>query len=182
MQKNSMSALSERIRTEKKKDQEHIQVEIQLELEQLVEGLRNGFVAELSTTKTAIGGHLVEITKLASDTQQALIDDLVEIGLASEKNRKAALNSIRWGWLKYGLPALSVLVIILGANWGLMQWQSSQIIAKQQQIKQARETLNNLPQGVRFVADGQGKSFLIYEKKPETFETQSGEWATGLNN
>ena len=41
--------------------------------------------------------------------------------------------------------------------------------------------LDKLPQGAEFVADGQGKSFLIYEKKPVISETQLDAWATELN-
>jgi hypothetical protein len=123
----------------------------------------------------------VDTTELSGKTRTALIDDLGKIEQASEKNRQSALASIRWGWLKHSLPALSVLVIILGANWGLMQWQSNRLIAVQEQITQAQRTLSQLPQGVRFVADGQGKFFLIYENKPVVFGTQSGEWATELN-
>jgi len=112
--------------------------------------------------------------------KKSLSADLNAIRQSSNENRQAAMNTLKWGWLKYSLPALAVLVIILGANWGLMQWQSSRLIAMQEQIDQAQRTLNQLPQGVRFAQDGQGKSFLIYENEPQIFQTQSGDWATEL--
>jgi hypothetical protein len=50
-----------------------------------------------------------------------------------------------------------------------------------EQIQEAQRMLDKLPQGAEFVADGQGKSFLIYEKKPVISETQLDAWATELN-
>jgi hypothetical protein len=191
MEKNSMLALSERIKSKKREDQERIQAETQRELQQLAQSLRDTSKAELTTTQYAISDQLKQITALieglesstknsSDQVRQNLQKDLAQITEASTKNRQAALNSMRWGWLKYSLPALLVLAIICGASWGLMRWQSSQLIAIQQQIDQAQRTLNQLPQGVRFAQDGQGKSFLIYENEPQIFQTQSGGWATEL--
>jgi len=146
---------------------------------------------ELGTTKTAISDHLSQIiglietlktdtTELSGETKKTLIDDLDKIEQASEKNRQAALKAIRWGWLKTTLPILLVLGTFLIANWGLMQWQASRLSSMQEQINQASQTLNQLPQGVRFAQDGAGRSYLLYETEPQIFQTQSGEWATEL--
>ena len=180
MAKNSMLQLSETLKTKNQQDQKQIEEQTLNELKRHAKNLRDGLSGELGTTKTAISSNLNEINELSSNTLQALIDDQIKIKESSNQNRKAALASIRWGWLKYSLPALSVLVIILGANWGLMQWQSSRLIAMQEQIDQAQRTLNQLPQGVRFAQDGSGRSFLIYENEPQIFQTQSGGWATEL--
>lgn len=192
MAKNSMFELSEQLENKQQQDRDQIEKHTLSELKRHAKHLRDGLSGELGTTKTVIGGHLDEITglistlettttELSNDTRKALTDDLNDIREASSQNRKAALASIRWGWLRSSLPALSVLAIILGANWGLMRWQSSQLTQAQDQITQAQRVLERLPQGVKFAADGKGKSYLIYEKKPAIFETQSGEWATELN-
>src|SRR5680860_241340 len=192
MAKNSMFELSEKLETKQQQDREQIEKHTLSELKRHAKHLRDGLSGELGTTKTVIGGHLGEITglistlettttELSNDTRKALTDDLKVIEQVSEKNRKAALKAIRWGWIKYSLPALLICATFLAANWGLIQFQSSRLLATQEQITQAQRVLKSLPQGVKFAADGKGKSYLVYEKKPSIFETQSGEWATELN-
>jgi hypothetical protein len=192
MDKTLMSDLSRKVSSKQTEDRERIQAETQRELQQLVQSLRSTLKAELVTTQDAISDRLKTITALieglesstknsSNQVRQSLKTDFGQITIASNKNRVAAVRSLRWGWLKYSLPALLVLVTICGASWGLMQWQSSRLIAAQQQIQQAQQTLNQLPQGVRFAGDGQGKSYLIYAKKPTILEMQSGEWGIELN-
>lgn len=189
---NSMWELSQKLEQKKTEDQERVEAETRSELQQHAQSLRDTLKIELATTLSVISGQLNETTELisklktdtktkSSKTQKALVADLNQIELASSQNRQAALNSMRWGWLKYSFPALAVLATILGANWGLMRWQLSQLTQTQEQITQAQRVLESLPQGVKFAADGKGKSYLVYEKKPAIFETQSGEWATELN-
>lgn len=192
MDKTLISDLSRKVLNKRLEDRERIQAETQHELQQLVQSLRDTLKIELATTQDAISDRLKMITALieglesstktsSNQVRQSLKTDFDQITIALNKNRAAAVRSLRWGWLKYSLPALAVLAIILGASWGLMQWQSSRLIAAQQQIQQAQQTLNQLPQGVRFAGDGQGKSYLIYAKKPTILEMQSGEWGIELN-
>ena len=191
MAKNSMYELSQKLETKQQQDRDRIEQHTLSELKRHARNLRDGLNGELDTTKADISGHLSQITELASklettaktrssETRKALTDDLKAIRNASSENRTAALNAIRWGWLRYSLPAVLVLVSILAANWGLMQWQSQRLIEIQQQIQQARQVLDQLPHGVRYARDGSGKSFLIYESEPQLFQTQSGQWATEL--
>jgi hypothetical protein len=116
---------------------------------------------------------------VSSDDFYELTDNLDAIKTASSQNRKAATNSLKWGWLKYSLPALLVLLTICAGSWGLMRWQSSQLIQTQEQINQNKQTLKSLPGGVRFVNQQDG-NFLIFQSEPELYRTQSGEWATKL--
>jgi hypothetical protein len=188
---NSMSELSQKLETKQEQARERIEKHTLSELKRHARSLRDGLNDELATTKSDISDRLNQITELienlersakqgSASMKKSLSADLNAIRQSSNENRQAAMNTLKWGWLKYSLPALAVLVIILGANWGLMQWQSSRLIAMQEQIDQAQRTLNQLPQGVRFAQDGQGKSFLIYENEPQIFQTQSGDWATEL--
>jgi len=188
---NSMSELSQKLETKQAQARERIEKHTLSELKRHARSLRDGLNDELATTKSDISDRLNQITELieslersakqgSASMKKSLSADLNAIRQSSNENRQAAMNTLKWGWLKYSLPALAVLVIILGANWGLMQWQSSRLIAMQEQIDQAQRTLNQLPQGVRFAQDGQGKSFLIYENEPQIFQTQSGDWATEL--
>ena len=188
---NSMSELSQKLETKQAQARERIEKHTLSELKRHARSLRDGLNDELVTTKSDISDRLNQITELienlersakqgSASMKKSLSADLNAIRQSSNENRQAAMNTLKWGWLKYSLPALAVLVIILGANWGLMQWQSSRLIAMQEQIDQAQRTLNQLPQGVRFAQDGQGKSFLIYENEPQIFQTQSGGWATEL--
>jgi hypothetical protein len=188
---NSMSELSQKLETKQAQARERIEKHTLSELKRHARSLRDGLNDELATTKSDISDRLNQITELienlessakqgSASMKKSLSADLNAIRQSSNENRQAAMNTLKWGWLKYSLPALAVLVIILGANWGLMQWQSSRLIAMQAQIDQAQRTLNQLPQGVRFAQDGQGKSFLIYENEPQIFQTQSGGWATEL--
>ena len=188
---NSMSELSQKLETKQAQARERIEKHTLSELKRHARSLRDGLNDELATTKSDISDRLNQITELIENLEssakqgsaamkKSLSADLNAIRQSSNENRQAAMNTLKWGWLKYSLPALAVLVIILGANWGLMQWQSSRLIAMQEQIDQAQRTLNQLPQGVRFAQDGQGKSFLIYENEPQIFQTQSGGWATEL--
>jgi len=188
---NSMSELSQKLETKQAQARERIEKHTLSELKRHARSLRDGLNDELATTKSDISDRLNQITELienlersakqgSASMKKSLSADLNAIRQSSNENRQAAMNTLKWGWLKYSLPALAVLVIILGANWGLMQWQSSRLIAMQERIDQAQRTLNQLPQGVRFAQDGQGKSFLIYENEPQIFQTQSGDWATEL--
>ncbi|WP_018405748.1 hypothetical protein [Marinobacter gelidimuriae] len=188
---NSMSELSQKLETKQAQARERIEKHTLSELKRHARSLRDGLNDELATTKSDISDRLNQITELienlersakqgSASMKKSLSADLNAIRQSSNENRQAAMNTLKWGWLKYSLPALAVLAIILGANWGLMQWQSSRLIAMQEQIDQAQRTLNQLPQGVRFAQDGQGKSFLIYENEPQIFQTQSGGWATEL--
>ena len=188
---NSMSELSQKLETKQAQARERIEKHTLSELKRHARSLRDGLNDELATTKSDISDRLHQITELIENLERSakqgsaamkksLSADLNAIRKSSNENRQAAMNTLKWGWLKYSLPALAVLAIILGANWGLMQWQSSRLIAMQEQIDQAQRTLNQLPQGVRFAQDGQGKSFLIYENEPQIFQTQSGGWATEL--
>jgi len=188
---NSMSELSQKLETKQEQARERIEKHTLSELKRHARSLRDGLNDELATTKSDISDRLNQITELienlersakqgSASMKKSLSADLNAIRQSSNENRQAAMNTLKWGWLKYSLPALAVLAIILGANWGLMQWQSSRLIAMQEQIDQAQRTLNQLPQGVRFAQDGQGKSFLIYENEPQIFQTQSGGWATEL--
>jgi len=191
MEKNSILGLSKQLETKKKQDREQIEKHTLSELKRHARSLRDGLSEELNTTRTDISDHLSQITDListlettskkkSSETRKALTDDLKVIRQASSQNRQAALASLRWGWLRYSLPALLVLATLLAANWGLMQWQSSRLTSISQEIDQAQQTLNQLPHGVRFAGDGAGKFFLVFEKEPQIFQTQSGEWATEL--
>jgi len=191
MEKNSILGLSKELETKRQQDRDRIEKHTLSELKRHARSLRNGLNGELGTTKTAISDHLSQIiglietlktdtTELSGETKKTLIDDLDKIEQASEKNRQAALKAIRWGWLKTTLPILLVLGTFLIANWGLMQWQASRLSSMQEQINQASQTLNQLPQGVRFAQDGAGRSYLLYETEPQIFQTQSGEWATEL--
>jgi len=188
---NSMSELSQKLETKQAQARERIEKHTLSELKRHARSLRDGLNDELATTKSDISDRLHQITELIENLERSaqqgsasmkktLSADLNAIRQSSNENRQAAMNTLKWGWLKYSLPALAVLAIILGANWGLMQWQSSRLIAMQEQIDQAQRTVNQLPQGVRFAQDGQGKSFLIYENEPQIFQTQSGGWATEL--
>ena len=188
---NSMSELSQKLETKQAQARERIEKHTLSELKRHARSLRDGLNGELATTKSDISDRLNQITELIENLEssakqgsaamkKSLSDDLNAIRKSSNENRQAAMNTLKWGWLKYSLPALAVLAIILGANWGLMQWQSSRLIAMQEQIDQAQRTVNQLPQGVRFAQDGSGRSFLIYENEPQIFQTQSGGWATEL--
>lgn len=210
MEKNSILGLSKQLETKKKQDREQIEKHTLSELKRHARHLRDGLSDELVITKNDISDRLNQIARLLSDLEtasknrsqktwtsltddlkaierassqnrKAITNDLKAIKAASSQNRQAALNSMRWGWLKYSLPALLVLLTILGANWGAMQWQSSRLISMQEQINQAQQTLSQLPEGVRFAVDGAGKSYLVFENEPQIFRTQSGEWATELN-
>jgi len=192
MAKNSMFALSQKLETKQQQDRDRIEKHTLSELKRHAKNLRDGLSDELDTTKTDISDRLDKITKLVSALEtttknrsqaarKALAEDLEAIERASRQNRQAALASIRWGWLRYSLPALLVLATLLAANWGLMRWQSTRLISMQEQIDEASQTLNQLPQGVRFTGDGAGKSYLVFENEPQIFRTQSGEWATELN-
>jgi len=174
-----MSDLTRKVSSKREQDRERIEKHTLSELKRHARSLRDGLNDELVTTKSDISDRLNQITELIEN--QSLSADLNAIMQSSNENRQAAMNTLKWGWLKYSLPALLVLVTICGASWGLMQWQSSRLIAAQQQIQQAQQTLNQLPQGVRFAGDGQGKSYLIYAKKPTILEMQSGEWGIELN-
>jgi len=191
MEKNSTSELFKKLEQKQNEDQKRYSNKTLTVLKKHVRHLRDGLNGELGTTKTAISDHLSQIiglietlktdtTELSGETKKTLIDDLDKIEQASEKNRQAALKAIRWGWLKTTLPILLVLGTFLIANWGLMQWQASRLSSMQEQINQASQTLNQLPQGVRFAQDGAGRSYLLYETEPQIFQTQSGEWATEL--
>ena len=186
-----MSELSQKLETKQAQARERIEKHTLSELKRHARSLRDGLNGELATTKSDISDRLNQITELIENLEssakqgsaamkKSLSADLNAIRKSSNENRQAAMNTLKWGWLKYSLPALAVLAIILGANWGLMQWQSSRLIAMQEQIDQAQRTVNQLPQGVRFAQDGSGRSFLIYENEPQIFQTQSGGWATEL--
>ena len=113
-------------------------------------------------------------------TWKALTEDLKAIERASSQHRQAAIKNLKWGWLKYSLPALLICATFLAANWGLMQWQSSRLTSMQEQIERASQTLNQLPQGVQFYQDEAGVSYLIYDTKPEHYQTTSGSWVSKL--
>lgn len=191
MEKNSILGLSKQLETKKKQDREQIEKHTLSELKRHARSLRDGLSDELATTKTDISGQLSQITNLINSLEtttkrrsqaarKALAEDLKAIERASSQNRQAALASIRWGWLKYSLPVLLICATFLLANLGLMQWQSSRLTSISQEIDQAQQTLNQLPHGVRFAGDGAGKFYLVFEKEPQIFQTQSGEWATEL--
>jgi len=191
MEKNSILGLSKELETKKQQDRDRIEKHTLSELTRHAKHLRDGLSVELGTTKTAINDHLKEITglintletdttELTGETRKTLIDDLGKIEKISEKNRQAALKSLRWGWLKYSLPALLICATFLAANWGLMQWQTSRLTSMQEQINQAQQTLSQLPQGVQFHQDGAGASYLIYDTKPEHYQTTSGVWVSKL--
>lgn len=151
----------------------------------LISDLETSTKTKTTTTQTNLNTSLTNLetsvkTKIQGTTT-TLNSDLEKIKNASNQHRKAALKSLTWAWLRYTIPALVVCVTILAANWGLMQFQASRLTSMQQQINQANQTLNQLPQGVRFAKDGSGRSFLVYENEPQIFQTQSGEWATELH-
>lgn len=191
MEKNSILGLSKKLETKKQEDREQIEKHTLSELKRHAKHLRDGLSGELGTTKTAISDNLSEITglintlkvdttELSGKTRTALIDDLGKIEQASEKNRQSALASMRWGWLRYSLPALLICATFLIANWGLMQFQASRLASIQGQISQAQQSLSRLPQGVQFRQDEAGESYLIYDTKPEHFQTTSGAWVSKL--
>ena len=191
MATNSMFELSQKLETKQQQDRTRFEKHTLSELKRHAKNLRDGLSGELATTKAGISDQLNEITTLVSSLEattksrssaarKTLMDDLTAIKEASSQNRQAALNSMRWGWLKYSLPALMVLLAIFAGSWGLVQWQSHQLMSTQQEIQQARETLNRLPQGVRFAQDASGQSFLVFETEPEHYRVESGSWVIQL--
>lgn len=130
--------------------------------------------------KTSLSGLETATKNRNQKTWKALTEDLKAIEQASSQHRQAAIKNLKWGWLKYSLPALLICATFLAANWGLMRFQSSRLTSMEEQIDQANQTLSQLPQGVRFALDGAGKSYLVFENDPKIYQTQSGEWATEL--
>ncbi|WP_225741621.1 hypothetical protein [Halospina sp. K52047b] len=192
MAKDSMQQLSQQIEQKKEKDRDQIEQHTLSELKRHAKALRDGLNNELNTTKAGISEHLTEIiglvenlessTKKARDsTKKRIQADLKEIGSASTKNRNAALNSLKWGWLKYSLPAFMIFVAILAGLSGWMQYKSSQLISLDQKISQAQQTLNDLPVGVAFKQDQSGNGYLIFgPDKPNLYRTESGDWLVKL--
>src|SRR5690554_6181725 len=177
MEKNSILGLSKQLETKKKQDREQIEKHTLSELKRHARHLRDGLSNELGITKNDISERLNQIVGLLSELEtasknrsqktwtsltddlkaierassqnrKAITDDLKAIRQASNQNRQAAIKNLKWGWLKYSLPALLICATFLIANWGLMQWQSSRLTSMQDQINQAQQTLNQLPQGV----------------------------------
>jgi phage host-nuclease inhibitor protein Gam len=194
MQKNSnsMEALSEQLAQKRQQDQEQIQKLTLSELKKLVRSLRAGLKDELDTTKsdtsaqikevmTLIGSLETQVSQSSTATRKKLKNDLTEIEKASTRNKAAALNSLKWGWLKYSLPALMVLIVILGGSWGLMRWMSGELVKTNQEIEAAQQTLNSLPAGVEFVRQSEDR-YLIFGEKPDLYQAQSGSWVMKLKS
>lgn len=210
MAKNSMSELSQKLEAKKSEDRQQIEQHTLSELKLHAKNLRDGLSNELGITKNDISERLNQIVRLLSELEtasknrsqktwtsltddlkaierasrqnrKAISNDLKAIKAASSQNRQAAIKNLKWGWLKYSLPALLICATFLAANWGLMQWQSSRLTSISQEIDQAQQTLSQLPEGVRFAGGGVGKSYLVFENEPQIFRTQSGEWATELS-
>jgi hypothetical protein len=153
--------------------------------------LQDGLSDELDTTKSVTSDKLKEVTaliealetnasKASTTTRKKLKSDLTEIEKASNRNRIAALNSLKWGWLKYSLPALLVLVTILGASWGAMHLMSQELMETRQEILSAQQTLEKLPAAVQFLEQS-GDQYLLLETEPDLYQAKSGSWVIKLN-
>ena len=115
---NSMSELSQKLETKQAQARERIEKHTLSELKRHARSLRDGLNDELATTKSDISDRLHQITELIENLERSaqqgsasmkktLSADLNAIRQSSNENRQAAMNTLKWGWLKYSLPALA---------------------------------------------------------------------------
>jgi len=198
MKTNSTLKLSESLQEKAKAEAEQIQLLQQKQLERLVENLNRTLTAELTTTQLAIREDVEKLSEITGRSaaglkaqQQTMLDEMQTMldemqsqqdALMESLNRsnKAAVRSLRWSWLRATVPALAVLAVILSASWGLIEYQSQQVMSLVADIRQGRQTLERLPTGVEFTA-AEGNQYLILQAEPETYKSESGAWVVKLS-
>ena len=172
----SKTLLSERIAQQKLAEQveaerwtRELHDSVRSELIKLVKGELNAAVGAI---KKGIEGLPQQITDSTVPLREVLEQ------AQSETNTLKLVSSV---WLKVLLVGVCTSVGIGLGSWGVLSWMGSEVQRLNSEIRSAKATLAQLPNGVSYAKGEDGKGYILAPSMGKPFETKSGKMAVEVN-
>ena len=145
-------------------------------LDELRKDLEKRVNSELNTTVGAIRDGLRGLPQQISSSAQPLKTVLDQA--QSEAHTLKLVSSV---WLKALLVGVCTSVGIGLGSWGVLSWMGSEVQRLNSEIRSAKATLAQLPNGVSYAKGEDGKGYILAPSMGKPFETRSGKMAVEVN-
>ena len=145
-------------------------------LDELRKDLEKRVNSELNTTVGAIRDGLRGLPQQISSSAQPLKTVLDQA--QSEAHTLKLVSSV---WLKALLVGVCTSVGIGLGSWGVLSWMGSEVQRLNSEIRSAKATLAQLPNGVSYAKGEDGKGYILAPSMGKPFETKSGKMAVEVN-
>jgi len=139
-------------------------------LDELRKDLEKRVNSELNTTVGAIRDGLRGLPQQISSSAQPLKTVLDQA--QSEAHTLKLVSSV---WLKALLVGVCTSVGIGLGSWGVLSWMGSEVLRLNSEIRSAKATLAQLPNGVSYVKGEDGKGYILAPSIGTPFNVKGGD-------
>ena len=164
--------LSERLKLQHEQALGEVEKLAKAVLDELKKDLKKRVNGELNTTVGAIRDGIKGLPQQITDSTDPLREVLDQA--QSEANTLKLISSV---WLKALLVGVCTAVGIGLGSWGVLSWMGSEVQRLNSEIRSAKATLAQLPNGVSYVKGEDGKGYILAPSIGTPFETKSGKMA-----
>ena len=164
--------LSERLKLQHEQALGEVEKLAKAVLDELKKDLKKRVNDELNTTVGAIRDGIEGLPQQITDSTDPLREVLDQA--QSEANTLKLISSV---WLKALLVGVCTAVGIGLGSWGVLSWMGSEVQRLNSEIRSAKATLAQLPNGVSYVKGEDGKGYILAPSIGTPFETKSGKMA-----
>ena len=164
--------LSERLAQQHEQALGEVETLAKAVLDELKKDLKKRVNGELNTTVGAIRDGIKGLPQQITDSTDPLREVLDQA--QSEANTLKLISSV---WLKALLVGVCTAVGIGLGSWGVLSWMGSEVQRLNSEIRSAKATLAQLPNGVSYVKGEDGKGYILAPSIGTPFETKSGKMA-----
>ncbi|WP_270657701.1 DUF1640 domain-containing protein [Aeromonas sp. Y293-4] len=168
--------LSERLAQQHEQALGEVETLAKAVLDELKKDLKKRVNGELNTTVGAIRDGIKGLPQQITDSADPLREVLDQA--QSEANTLKLISSV---WLKALLVGVCTAVGIGLGSWGVLSWMGSEVQRLNSEIRSAKATLAQLPNGVSYVKGEDGKGYILAPSIGTPFETKSGKMAVEVN-
>ncbi|MFM5015172.1 DUF1640 domain-containing protein [Aeromonas sp. 82P] len=168
--------LSERLKQRQEQELGEVEKLAKAVLDELKKDLEKRVSDELNTTVGAIKKGIEGLPQQITDSTVPLREVLEQA--QSETNTLKLVSSV---WLKALLVGVCTSVGIGLGSWGVLSWMGSEVQRLNSEIRSAKATLAQLPNGVSYAKGEDGKGYILAPSMGKPFETKSGKMAVEVN-
>ena len=162
--------LSERLAQQHEQALGEVETLAKAVLDELKKDLKKRVNGELNTTVGAIRDGIKGLPQQITDSTDPLREVLDQA--QSEANTLKLISSV---WLKALLVGVCTAVGIGLGSWGVLSWMGSEVQRLNSEIRSAKATLAQLPNGVSYVKGEDGKGYILAPSIGTPFNVKGGD-------
>ena len=162
--------LSERLAQQHEQALGEVETLAKAVLDELKKDLKTRVNGELNTTVGAIRDGIKGLPQQITDSTDPLREVLDQA--QSEANTLKLISSV---WLKALLVGVCTAVGIGLGSWGVLSWMGSEVQRLNSEIRSAKATLAQLPNGVSYAKGEDGKGYILAPSIGTPFNVKGGD-------